>query len=282
MGGASVFGGRQAPSALYRVWAYQSVAHGADGICYFRWRTSRYGTEQYWEIPLTVTSGNTTTLNNLVPVIYAANSTIPNGAGVQYWMEGVKPGNITLKFTYTSADSSTVLTTQQTFLVCTQQSKTAWQQEIRQAIALQTGTVNMNAYKKLSATPPFFGYGPFINNKIYVQNVYGFYQQLYIKSDDLFLWAGLAKMAGAPIYAGMSDAEYARTITILGTLYGNSVADFIQDTLLDGNWVIFDDLAWQFYAYQTSGIWALRYVDSTAADNRPTSRAIDMVSWEEM
>jgi beta-galactosidase len=25
------------------------VAHGADGICYFRWRTSRYGTEQYWE-----------------------------------------------------------------------------------------------------------------------------------------------------------------------------------------------------------------------------------------
>jgi beta-galactosidase len=44
----SVFG-RQAPAALYRVWAYQSIAHGADGICYFRWRTSRYGTEQYWE-----------------------------------------------------------------------------------------------------------------------------------------------------------------------------------------------------------------------------------------
>jgi beta-galactosidase len=37
-----------APVALYRVWAYQALAHGADGICYFRWRTSRYGTEQYW------------------------------------------------------------------------------------------------------------------------------------------------------------------------------------------------------------------------------------------
>jgi beta-galactosidase len=49
LGGWSVFGGRQAPAALYRVWAYQSVAHGADGVCYFRWRTSRYGTEQYWE-----------------------------------------------------------------------------------------------------------------------------------------------------------------------------------------------------------------------------------------
>jgi beta-galactosidase len=49
MGGTSVFGGHQAPGALYRVWAYQSVAHGADGVCYFRWRTSRAGREQYWQ-----------------------------------------------------------------------------------------------------------------------------------------------------------------------------------------------------------------------------------------
>jgi beta-galactosidase len=47
--GWSEFRGRQAPPELYRVWAYQSVAHGADGVCYFRWRTSRYGTEQYWQ-----------------------------------------------------------------------------------------------------------------------------------------------------------------------------------------------------------------------------------------
>lgn len=39
---------QDAPEYL-RVWAYQAVAHGADGICYFRWRTSRYGTEQYWQ-----------------------------------------------------------------------------------------------------------------------------------------------------------------------------------------------------------------------------------------
>ncbi|HTS71559.1 MAG TPA: beta-galactosidase [Terriglobia bacterium] len=49
LGGWATFGGHQAPAALYRVWAYQSVAHGADGVCYFRWRTSRYGTEQYWQ-----------------------------------------------------------------------------------------------------------------------------------------------------------------------------------------------------------------------------------------
>ncbi|MBZ5562957.1 MAG: beta-galactosidase [Acidobacteriia bacterium] len=47
--GWSVFWGRQAAPELYRVWSYQAVAHGADGVCYFRWRTSRYGTEQYWQ-----------------------------------------------------------------------------------------------------------------------------------------------------------------------------------------------------------------------------------------
>jgi beta-galactosidase len=31
-----------------RLWAYQSVARGADGIIYFRWRTCRTGAEQYW------------------------------------------------------------------------------------------------------------------------------------------------------------------------------------------------------------------------------------------
>jgi beta-galactosidase len=31
-----------------RLWAYQSIAHGADGVLFFRWRTSRFGTEQFW------------------------------------------------------------------------------------------------------------------------------------------------------------------------------------------------------------------------------------------
>jgi len=31
-----------------RLWTYQAIAHGADGIVYFRWRTARFGTEQYW------------------------------------------------------------------------------------------------------------------------------------------------------------------------------------------------------------------------------------------
>ena len=31
-----------------RLWTMQSVAHGADFISYFRWRTAPYGTEIYW------------------------------------------------------------------------------------------------------------------------------------------------------------------------------------------------------------------------------------------
>lgn len=31
-----------------RLWTFQSVAHGADFVSYFRWRTCRMGTEMYW------------------------------------------------------------------------------------------------------------------------------------------------------------------------------------------------------------------------------------------
>lgn len=31
-----------------RLWSYQAIAHGADAIVYFRWRTCRTGTEQWW------------------------------------------------------------------------------------------------------------------------------------------------------------------------------------------------------------------------------------------
>ena len=31
-----------------RMWTWQSIAHGAELILYFRWRTCRFGGEQYW------------------------------------------------------------------------------------------------------------------------------------------------------------------------------------------------------------------------------------------
>jgi beta-galactosidase len=45
--GWEIVGPSPRPGEL-RLWAYQSIAHGADGIVFFRWRTARHGTEQYW------------------------------------------------------------------------------------------------------------------------------------------------------------------------------------------------------------------------------------------
>ncbi|MCJ7625606.1 MAG: beta-galactosidase, partial [Anaerolineaceae bacterium] len=46
-GGWDIAGVPPKPGEM-RLWTYQSIAHGADAILYFRWRTCRTGTEQYW------------------------------------------------------------------------------------------------------------------------------------------------------------------------------------------------------------------------------------------
>lgn len=46
-GGWELIGVPPRPGEL-RLWAYQGIARGADGIVFFRWRTARFGTEQYW------------------------------------------------------------------------------------------------------------------------------------------------------------------------------------------------------------------------------------------
>jgi len=45
--GWQTMGRTPAPGQL-RLWAYQAIAHGADAIVYFRWRTARAGTEAFW------------------------------------------------------------------------------------------------------------------------------------------------------------------------------------------------------------------------------------------
>jgi beta-galactosidase len=46
-GGWGIFAPTPQPGQM-RLWAYQAVARGADLISFFRWRTCRYGREQYW------------------------------------------------------------------------------------------------------------------------------------------------------------------------------------------------------------------------------------------
>jgi len=38
----------EAAPGLLRLWAYQSYAHGADGVIFFRFRTATHGGEEYW------------------------------------------------------------------------------------------------------------------------------------------------------------------------------------------------------------------------------------------
>jgi beta-galactosidase len=37
------------PPGLIRLWAWQTLAHGGDGVLFFRWRMSTGGSEQYWQ-----------------------------------------------------------------------------------------------------------------------------------------------------------------------------------------------------------------------------------------
>lgn len=46
-GQASYFHDQPEPGEMRKM-TYTSIAHGADGLLYFRWRTCRYGAEMYW------------------------------------------------------------------------------------------------------------------------------------------------------------------------------------------------------------------------------------------
>jgi len=40
--------GQSPPPGVIRMWTYQSIGHGAETVVFFRWRTARAGTEQFW------------------------------------------------------------------------------------------------------------------------------------------------------------------------------------------------------------------------------------------
>lgn len=239
-------------------------------------------------VPFT-TSISTSQPANLVPVLYSSSATIPQGSNVTYWMEGVDPGPITLEYRihFTASGSTPDVVVDQHFLVCTQQSKAAWQQDICQEILDQTsqsgstGTIDMNNYVVANG---------FMANRLYIQCVYGYYQELFDEKPNLFYWAGLAKLAGAPVYAGLSDMQWAQVSSPALTAFNILIpaltipeCSYFQAALIDGNNDIYSDLAWQFRAYQASGIWALRYTSENGLDQQNGSdRPIDIATWEEI
>ena len=227
---------------------------------------------------------------NLAPILYGPGAAIfmGKGEGVRYWIEGVEPGKLTLELTIKAGGLEYAQKHEMT--VVTEQDKAAWQREVRNEILLESGgTVDIAKYTVGSepAVDPS-GEWPFMTNRPNVHAVFRHYEKIYRIGPDKFQWAGLGKLAGAPVYAGLSDAQHGRANVIEGiaeTLRGlisnekqlvSDAKDLVESTqalLIDANISIFEDLAWQFAAYRCSGLGALHYV------NKQDKRLLSFDDW---
>ncbi len=207
--------------------------------------------------------------------VYGSTSTIPNDA--KFYMEEVCPGKITLEWRYKKGNVD--IKHEQTFLVSTEKSKEKWQEQVRYEIRLETNdSVNMDDYT-IDAHPLISPTKAknFADNRDYIHEVYDYYAELYCHDQETYYWAGMAKLAGAPVYAGLSDAQYGRTLQYIFSVPGglaSVVLRDIQDILVEANKNIFLDLAWQFAAYHASGIEALEYVRDI------DERLLEFSAWE--
>lgn len=109
--GGNVIGASPRPGQN-RVWTTQSVAHGADAIVYFRWRTCLFGTEQFWH-GILPHHGNPDrryyeirdTIRMLTPVMEDTQGIVPvSNVGILYsydevWAVSLQPQHPDLDYT---------------------------------------------------------------------------------------------------------------------------------------------------------------------------------------
>jgi hypothetical protein len=157
------------------------------------------------------------------------------------------------------------------------QTKADWQKVVQYEMNQDSGGQIEN-YKA--------SYG-FLTNRLNIQAVYAFYQKLFTEQPTHFSWAGLAKLAGAPVYAALSDAQHGYD-WLAGMVSTNSPYDAtnnlqtmasiqnLQNTLISMNIAILDDLAWQFEAYRKGGTNALNEAAVAAGYN---SDVVNMSPW---
>ena len=216
---------------------------------------------------------------DLVGFVYGSNSQIPEDA--TWWMEGLAPGKITLRFVL--AKGSIAFHHTQTFEVCSKWSKAEWLNVVRDEIYIDSlnsiGGVHFNTGQVSNPGVDIDSYvvaNDFLNNRPYIHSVYEYYAKLHFDNAEQFYWAGLAKLAGAPVYGGLSDAQNGRAGVAIGTfgIVQDGILKTIQDTLINANINIFKDLAYQFVAYRASGIGAIEHLREI--DNIPQSI---LVSW---
>jgi len=138
--------------------------------------------------------------------------------------------------------SVTLATNDYTFQMQVLKTKEDWQADVRTEINQDSGyTAVISQY--LAAN------GFSFQNRTDIKAVYAFYQKVYLEQPTEYYWCGLAKLAGAPVYAALSDAQHAAPL-----LYN------FQDTLVGMNIAILNDLAWQFEAYRKGGLQALEVI----------------------
>ncbi len=225
--------------------------------------------------PVNLVSDTEPLLPNLA--VYGSGSIIPEDA--TFWIEGVRPGKITLEWRLQKGALDVTHT--QTFTVCTQQSKEAWFEELAYMIRLQTqddpsGNVTFWVEWPAFQTETYGGEIDVRNSPTlaagYAKNMeraseyYDYYAQAWNTKPELS-WAGLARVVGGQVVAGISDAQWG--IASLpdfvdvgfwfGDADGNDLKAF-QLELFKGGESIFKDIGWQHYAYSASGICALQYV----------------------
>ena len=229
--------------------------------------------------------------------VYGSTSTIPDNA--EFWMEGVRPGKITLEWRLQKGDID--VKHEQTFLVATQKSKQEWIDEVYYQLKLQTSipgyppTLDFTQYDPGQGFFEFSSGIPGINHH-YIREIYYYYRQLFIEKPEEFYWAGMAKVAGASVYGGMADLLIwkdaqetieGRAVAALVSLDSNYLTFnggteiFLDDFLVTGNKEIFLDQGWAHHAYAASGIWAIQHVEEIEGEGQPNGLS-DLQGWEEV
>jgi hypothetical protein len=209
--------------------------------------------------------------NDIGPQLYHQNPNTP----VTFYLEGVEPGKITLEFSYQKG--ATNFTHEQEFLVATTKSRAQWREEVVYQIRLQNSTDPPNPYSDITKINPALGYrqpNPANDNSILIALMYYYYAQLFNEHQEKFLWPGMARVAAASIYAGMSDMYLWNTNPFTGSEPG-AVA-FVNDFMIPGAQAIFNDLAWSHRAYAASGIYAIKHLDETEQES------LDFQAWKDL
>ena len=189
--------------------------------------------------------------------IYSEDSPIPLYA--KFYMEGVRPGKITLEWRLQRGDIDVKF--EQTFNVETRKTPAEWKADLAYKIRLDTnndpsGQIDVVVDPRGAPKDSW-------STVDRMSEYYDYYRENYLLDDD-FQWCGMARLAGSQVLTGVSDASYAVSgpSNALYVVIGELI-----DSLRNGGFDIFDSIAWQHHAYRSSGLEALKWTKDNAADD---------------